>query len=67
MRAGMVSAAQLSHEERLNSPEVWLERLMQNGMKSSEVMMARENVNGEQFAQGLHNTVNNWYQISERK
>lgn len=32
---------------------------MQNGMKSSEVMIARENGNGEQFAQGLHKAVNN--------
>lgn len=32
---------------------------MQDGMKSSEVMMARKDVNGEQFAQGLHNAVNN--------
>lgn len=35
-----------------------MERLMQNGMKSREVMMARENMNGEQFAQGLHNVMN---------
>lgn len=36
-----------------------MERLMQNGMKSSEVMVVRENVNAEQFAQGLHDAVSN--------
>lgn len=37
-----------------------MERWIQDGMKSSEAMMAREDVNGEQFAQGLQNAVNNW-------
>lgn len=54
----MFSGAQLSSEERLNGSEVWRERLTQDRRKASEMMMARENVKGEQFAQGLHNTVN---------
>lgn len=56
-----------SHMKRLNSSEVRRERLRQDRMKASEMVMARENVNGEQFAQGLHNLVNDGYQISTRK
>lgn len=67
MRTGTFSAAQLSYEERLNSSEVRRERLRQDRMKASEMVMARENVNGEQFAQCLHNLVNDGYQISKRK